>query len=234
MFVAYTGYGRIATMGEEVRNPSKNIPTAILLTLGVAMLVYLLVAWVSIGTVGAQSLGETAITKGVPLEMVASHFNAPWVKNVVTFGAMTSMLGVLINLALGLSRVVLAMGRREDLPSVLSRIDEARKSPTNAVVAVGTLIACLILVGNVKLTWSLSAFTVLIYYAITNLAALRMSDQERRYPRILALLGLSSCLFLAFWVDPYVWIVGLGIIGIGLVWWQFGRHYLSGFSSKRG
>jgi APA family basic amino acid/polyamine antiporter len=234
MFVAYTGYGRIATMGEEVRNPSKNIPTAILLTLGVAMLVYLLVAWVSIGTVGAQSLGETAITKGVPLEMVASHFNAPWVKNVVTFGAMTSMLGVLINLALGLSRVVLAMGRREDLPSVLSRIDEARKSPTNAVVAVGTLIACLILVGNVKLTWSLSAFTVLIYYAITNLAALRMSDQERRYPRILALLGLSSCLFLAFWVDPYVWIVGLGIIGIGLVWWRFGRHCLSGFSSKRG
>ena len=228
MFVAYTGYGRIATMGEEVRNPSKNIPTAILLTLGVAMLVYLMVAWISIGTVGAQTLGDNSITKGAPLEMVASHFTTPWVKDVVAFGAMTSMLGVLINLALGLSRVVLAMGRRGDLPAALSRIDEARNSPKNAVIAIGILIALLILIGNIKLTWSLSAFTVLIYYAITNLAALRMSEHERRYPRILALLGLLACLFLAYWVDPSIWIVGLGLIGVGLLWWRFGKHYLSG------
>lgn len=228
MFVAYTGYGRIATMGEEVRNPSKNIPTAILLTLGVAMLVYLMVAWISIGTVGAQTLGDNSITKGAPLEMVASHFTTPWVKDVVAFGAMTSMLGVLINLALGLSRVVLAMGRRGDLPAALSRIDEARNSPKNAVIAIGILIALLILSGNIKLTWSLSAFTVLIYYAITNLAALRMSEHERRYPRILALLGLLACLFLAYWVDPSIWIVGLGLIGVGLLWWRFGKHYLSG------
>jgi APA family basic amino acid/polyamine antiporter len=231
MFVAYTGYGRIATMGEEVRNPSKNIPIAIVVTLGVAMLFYLLVAWVSIGTVSARALGDTSITKGAPLEMVASHFTAPWVKHVVTFGAMTAMLGVLINLTLGLSRVVFAMGRRNDLPAGLSLVDETRKSPTNAVIAVGTLIACLILIGDIKLTWSLSAFTVLIYYAITNLAALRMSDHEQRYPRILALLGLLSCLFLAFWVDPFIWIVGLGTIGIGLVWWRFGKRYLSGFRS---
>lgn len=228
MFVAYTGYGRIATMGEEVRNPSKNIPTAILLTLGIAMLVYLAVAWISIGTVGAQTLGDNSITKGAPLEMVASHFTTPWVKDVVAFGAMTSMLGVLINLALGLSRVVLAMVRRGDLPAALSRIDEARNSPKNAVIAIGILIALLILIGNIKLTWSLSAFTVLIYYAITNLAALRMSEHERRYPRILALLGLLACLFLAYWVDPSIWIVGLGLIGVGLLWWRFGKHYLSG------
>jgi APA family basic amino acid/polyamine antiporter len=187
-----------------------------------------MVAWISIGTVGAQTLGDNSLTKGAPLEMVASHFTTPWVKDVVAFGAMTSMLGVLINLALGLSRVVLAMGRRGDLPSALSRIDEARNSPKNAVIAVGFLIALLILIGNIKLTWSLSAFTVLIYYAITNLAALRMSEHERRYPRILALLGLLACLFLAYWVDPSIWIVGLGLIGVGLLWWRFGKHYLSG------
>ena len=138
------------------------------------------------------------------------------------------MLGVLINLALGLSRVVLAMGRRGDLPAALSRIDETRNSPKNAVIAVGILIALLILIDNIKLTWSLSAFTVLIYYAITNLAALRMSEHERRYPRILALLGLLACLFLAYWVDPSIWIVGLGLIGVGLLWWRFGKQYLSG------
>ncbi len=69
---------------------------------------------------------------------------------------------------------------------------------------------------------------MLIYYAITNLAALRMSEHERRYPRILALLGLLACLFLAYWVDPSIWIVGLGLIGVGLLWWRFGKQYLSG------
>ena len=140
---------------------------------------------------------------------------------VIAVGAVTSMLGVLINLVLGLSRVVLAMGRRCDLPRVVGRIDQSGASPRNAVFMVGTRIAVPILTGNAKTTWSFSAFTVLIYYAITNLAAIHMSDAERRYPRAIAWLGLLSCLFLAFWVDRAVWLVRLSLIAIGLVWWRY-------------
>lgn len=223
MFVAYTGYGRIATLGEEIRNPNQNIPIAITVTLGVSMLLYLSVAWVSIQIVSAPIFGNLAISKGAPLEMVAKRFLIPQVSYVIAVGAVSSMLGVLINLVLGLSRVALAMGRRKDLPEQFGRVDETGRAPTNAVFLVGGLIAILILIGDVKTTWSFSAFTVLIYYSITNLAALRMSDGERRYPRILAWCGLLSCLFLAFWVEPSVWLTGLGLIAIGLLWWCFSK-----------
>lgn len=203
MFVAYTGYGRIATLGEEVREPSKTIPLAIMATLGAAAMLYLGVAWVSVTLLGATNFGAVTSIQGAPLEVVADRFVFPQVKYLVGVGAVTAMLGVLINLVLGLSRVVLAMGRRGDLPKIFGKVDNQGRAPTNAVLLVGGAIALLMLLGDMKLTWSFSAFTVLIYYAITNLAALQLSDDERRYPRILAWLGLVSCLFLALCVEPF-------------------------------
>ena len=137
---------------------------------------------------------------------------------VVTVGAMTAMLGVLLNLILGLSRVLLAMGRRGDAPRFLARLNQQQTTPYWAVLLVGIGICLLILLGNVKTTWSFSAFTVLIYYGITNLAALQLSPSARLYPIWITWLGLGSCLFLAFWVDSLVWQIGLGLIVIGLIW----------------
>ena len=90
------------------------------------------------------------------------------------------MLGVLLNLILGLSRLLLAMGRRLDMPRVLAQLNPYGTTPCVAVVAVEVAIALLILIGDVKTTWSFSAFNVLIYYAITNFAALQLSPSESR------------------------------------------------------
>ena len=61
------------------------------------------------------------------------------------------------------------------------------------------------------------AFTVLVYYALTNLAAIRLSDEERLYPRAVPWLGLFSCLSLALWVEPRIWGIGLTLIAGGLL-----------------
>ena len=131
---------------------------------------------------------------------------------------MTALLGVLLNLILGLSRVLLAMGRRHDMPIVVARVSQIGRTPEIAVVTVGVLIAILVLIGDIRTTWSFSAFTVLLYYAITNLAAYQLPDEKRRYPRIVAALGLLACLFLAFWVEPAIWITGSLLIVVGLGW----------------
>ncbi|MDA0833812.1 MAG: APC family permease [Planctomycetota bacterium] len=220
MFVAYTGYGRIATLGEEIRNPQRNIPLAIIVTLAVSMLLYISVGYVAIASVGSKSLAAASQQQAAPLEIVARQFDVNGLGIVIAVGAMTSMLGVLLNLILGLSRVMLAMGRRRDLPSRLGRLNHAGTTPSAAVVVVGFIIAGLVLLGDVKTTWSFSAFTVLIYYALTNLAAMRMSPEERRFPRFVAVLGLMSCLFLAFWVEQAVWIAGISLIVVGLIWQQ--------------
>ncbi|MBD2458698.1 amino acid permease [Nostoc sp. FACHB-87] len=224
MFVAYTGYGRIATMGEEARSPRVTIPKAMIICLLLTMLLYIVVATVAIGAVGADFLSNTVgQSKAAPLEVVARNVAGSGVALVLAIGAMTAMLGVLLNLILGLSRVLLAMGRRSDAPRFLARLNREQNSPYWAVIFVGIAIALLVLLGNVKTTWSFSAFSVLIYYAITNLASLKLLPSERLYPVWVGWLGLLSCLFLAFWVDSAIWQVGLGLIVAGLIWHKIRR-----------
>jgi len=127
-------------------------------------------------------------------------------------------MGVLLNLILGLSRVLLGMARRRDVPEILSRINPKTQSPVPAVLVTSVIIGLLVLSGDVVFTWSFSAFTVLIYYSITNLSALIMPAELRIYPRIIPVLGLFGCLFLAFWIEPKIWISGLVLIGVGLIW----------------
>jgi basic amino acid/polyamine antiporter, APA family len=225
MFVAFTGYGRIATLGEEVKDPAKTIPRAIVLALLATMALYIGVVVVAISTIGADALAAATRGTAAPLEVVAHAFTVPEVRYLIAIAAVTAMLGVLLNLLLGLSRVFLAMARRGDMPPALATLDAKHSSPRAAVIATGVLIAGLTLIGSVKTTWSFSAFTVLVYYAITNLAALKLPPQHRRYGRWIPALGLASCLGLAFWVDPAIWLVGLALIAAGLVWKVFANRW---------
>lgn len=218
MFVAFTGYGRIATMGEEVKDPRTSIPRAIVATLVVSAVLYILVALVALGAVGVDRFAGAAQDRATPLGVAAEALEAPGLGTLVAVGAVTAMLGVLLNLILGLSRVVLAMGRQGDLPPLFARLSGDGGAPSAAVVGVAVAIAGLALTGSVETTWAFSAFTVLIYYAITNLAALRLPKADRLYPRAFAVGGLAACLFLAFWVPPRIWLLGLVLIGGGLLW----------------
>jgi APA family basic amino acid/polyamine antiporter len=169
--------------------------------------------------VGAGALSEATGAEAAPLEVVARSFGAPGVRWVVALGAITAMLGVVLNLLLGLSRVLLAMGRRGDMPRAVARLTGGdHTTPWLAVLVVGALIGGLACIGSVKTTWSFSAFTVLVYYALTNASALRLGRQERLYHPAFAVCGLVGCLGLAFWVDARIWIAGLVLIGVGLVW----------------
>lgn len=232
MFVAYAGYGRIATLGEEVEAPRRNIPRAIIAAMAVSATIYLAVGIAAVGAVGAQPLGQASLANAAPLESVLRALGHPVLAPLVAVGAMTALLGVLLNLVLGLSRVVLAMGRRGDLPRRFGALDRTRSTPAAAVLAVGAIVIVLTLVGSVKLTWSFSAFSVLVYYAVTNLAALRLPKSERLYPRAFAWTGLCSCLFLAFGVEPQVWALGLAVLGGGLGWHFLRRRSARGLPSR--
>lgn len=224
MFVAYTGYGRIATLGEEIRNPRAAIPRAIVVTLGVSAALYVMVAVVAIGAIGVEQFAGAAESEATPLEAAAQALAAPGISIIVAVGAITAMLGVLLNLILGLSRVALAMGRQGDLPPVFGRLDRHGASPSASVVGVGLAVAGLTLIGSVETTWAFSAFAVLIYYAVTNLAALKLASEDRLYPRSISVADLAACLFLAFWVPPSIWLIGAGLIVLGLFWHVMARR----------
>jgi APA family basic amino acid/polyamine antiporter len=95
------------------------------------------------------------------------------------------------------------------------------------VIVVGVTVTGLACSGDVEVTWSFSAFTVLVYYALTNFAALRLPEKDRLYPRFFAWCGLLACGFLAFWVAWPVWVAGLALVGVGLVWHAVARRLAS-------
>jgi basic amino acid/polyamine antiporter, APA family len=216
LFVAYTGYGRIATLGEEVKRPRSTIPRAIWITLATVAVLYTGVALVALHVLGASGFARATAETAAPLQQVAAALEAPALPLLIGVAAVTAMVGVLLNLILGLSRVALAMGRRGDLPRRLSEVHAPSGSPRLAVAAVGGVVLVLVLFGDVRTTWSFSAFTVLVYYGITNLAALRLPVEARLHPRWVPAAGLAGCLFLAFQVEALFWGVGTALLVAGL------------------
>lgn len=217
VFVAFTGYGRVATLGEEVHSPRRTIPIAVIVTLLVATTLYMLVAFVE------SRLGADVAGSGSPLVPIGEQVSGGGLATAVRIGALSAMVGVLLNLILGLSRVALAMGRRRDLPAAIARVGREGRSPAPAVLLVTGIVAAFVIVGDIRTTWSFSALTVLIYYALTNLAALRQPAEERRFPRVVQALGLAGCLGLAAFIDPAMWAWGAGLVVAGLIWHLF-RH----------
>lgn len=218
VFVAFTGYGRIATLGEEVHHPRKTIPRAIIVCLAMTTVLYSLAA---IAFLPAERLPQVRFhvqPAELPAALIWYATKTPYVPLLVTVAAITAMIGVLYNLILGLSRVVLAMGRRRDLHRRFAQVNDAGTAPAPAVLLVCIIIAAISVVGDIKTAWSFAAFTVLVYYGITNLAALRLPVADRLYPRAFSWAGLVGCLFLCWFVEPIIWGVGCGLIVLGLCW----------------
>jgi APA family basic amino acid/polyamine antiporter len=213
LFFAYTGYARIATLGEEVREPRRTIPRAILITMGGALLLYGAVALVAVGVVGAERLAETP----APLRAAALALPWRWVAEVVSVGGVTAMLGVILSQLLGLSRMAFAMSRRGDLPRALAHVHPRQGVPGRAVLAIGAATALVAATGSLFGVASAASFTILVYYGIANLAALRMPRAARLYPDFVPVLGLLACGLLAFSLPARAVGTGLALLAAGML-----------------
>ncbi|MGJ3243833.1 MAG: APC family permease [Opitutales bacterium] len=208
LFVAYTGYGRIATLGEEIREPRKNIPRAIILTLAVIALVYVLVAAVVVRQAGAAT--------GIILTATADAFGGPGLAWLIEIGAFLAFFSVITTLLLGLSRVLFAMGRDGEAPARFGLLAGKHNEPVVAILGVAGLIGIGILVGDLYRVWSFSAVTVLAYYGTTHLCALQLKPRERLFPRWIAWVGLAGCFGLALMVQP--WAIAIAAVTLALAW----------------
>ena len=211
LFFAYTGYARIATLGEEVREPRRTIPRAIEITIGGVLVLYLAVALVAVGAVGTDALARTT----APLEAAARSFGASWVRTLVAVGGVAAMLGVILSQLLGLSRMVFAMARRGDLPRYLEAVHPRHGVPGRAVLAVGAAAAVVAATGTLAGVAATASFTILLYYGIANLAALRMPREAKLFSDAVPAFGLAACALLAFSLSPRIILTGLALLAVG-------------------
>lgn len=220
LFFAYTGYARLATLGEEVTEPKKTIPRAIILALAIAALLYLLTALIAVGGVGAQAMAGSSS----PLEVAAQSFALPGTVLVIGLGATTAMLGVLLSQLLGISRMMFAMARRADLPRFLEHVHPRHAVPDYGIFVTGAFMVAVAVFGTIETIVAAASFTILIYYAITNLAAIYMKKEDRLFPLWVPILGLISCLALAATLQPRIILSGFALLAAGFIWrWLYRR-----------
>lgn len=217
LFFAFAGYARIATLGEEVRDPKRTIPRAIPTALGITLVVYAAVAAAVLAVLGPDRLAHTAD----PLAEAVRAAGVPELAPLVRVGAVVAALGSLLALILGVSRTTLAMARDRHLPHVLAAVHPRFKVPHRAELAVGAVVAVLAGTTDVRGAIGFSSFGVLAYYAIANVSAWTLTPAEGRPPRAVPILGTAGCLVLAFSlpVASVVWgaaVLAAGAAGYGL------------------
>ena len=211
IFFAFAGYARIGTMGEEVRRPERTIPRGMILAVSITLLLYSLVAVTALGTLGAQRLSASVS----PLVEVTRVTGLSWAGGVVRATAVLAASGALLALLAGISRTVFAMAQNRDLPEWLGAVHGKRKTPHLAEIAVGLSVSALLLVTDLLGAVGFSSFLVLWYYAVANLAALRLNAIERRWPRFISVVGLMGCLALGLSLAPATVGVGAGLLVLG-------------------
>ena len=212
-FFAFAGYARVATLGEEVRDPSVTIPKAIPRALLAVLAIYLVVGVMALRAVpaGALALDDAPLATVVATSSISDF---AW---VVTAGATVASLGVLLNLIPGVSRTVLAMARRRELPSWFAVIDERRSLPVRAEVTVAAVTVVLVHTLSITSSIAVSGVAVLTYYALTNLSAMRLAPDERRWHPAIAVVGFVGCVLLVVALPPDAIIGGVLVILAGAV-----------------
>ncbi|UDL97466.1 APC family permease [Streptomyces longhuiensis] len=211
LFFAFAGYARIATLGEEVRDPARTIPRAIPLALGITLIVYTAVAVSVLLVLGPSGLAAS----GAPLTEAARAAGVDRLVPVVRVGAALAALGSLLALILGVSRTTLAMARDHHLPHWLAAVHSKFKIPHRAELLIGAVVATSAATADVRDAIGFSSFGVLAYYAVANASALTLDPAEGRPARIIPVLGLAGCLVLAFALPPSSAITGSAVLAVG-------------------
>ncbi|GEL18465.1 APC family permease [Pseudonocardia asaccharolytica] len=192
IFFAFAGYARVATLGEEIRDPDRSLRRAIAIALGITLVVYLVVAGALLVGLGVDRLAA----ERSPLVALVDTGQAPALGVLVRIGAAVAAGSALLSVLVGVSRTALAMARRRELPAVLSAIGP-RGTPWRADLAGGALAIVVAVLAGPIAAIALSACSVLVYYAVINTSALRLPARQRRWPAWMSVLGLAGCVGLA-------------------------------------
>ncbi|HME19680.1 MAG TPA: APC family permease [Nitrososphaerales archaeon] len=211
LFFAYTGYSRIATLVEEVRDPQRTIPRATVMALGTATLLYLAVAATALGVLGASGVSQSASPLQSAMVAVGSGVGVA----IVIAGALLTTFNEGVSDLLGVSRVAFAMARQADLPQGMARLGK-EQNPWRSVLFVGAISILVAGLAPFGVAVAVSSFGTLLYYTVTNLSALRLGRERRRFPWGLALAGLVGCVALAFSLAPVDVAIGLAILAMGI------------------
>lgn len=229
-FIAFEGYDLIATVSEEVKDPEKNIPRAIFISLLVTIIIYILIIFTAIGAIYPENgipswiflgnAGETAIVEA------AKQFIPSIGVLVIGAGGILSTMSALNATIIASSRVSFSMGRDRLLPKLFEKIHARRRTPIYAVLITGFIIILMALTLPIESVASAASLFFLLTFAMVNMSVilLRKKMPEGKIKRgykiplypIPPVLGVISSIGISFYIEQKAWIVGGLWIGLGI------------------
>jgi APA family basic amino acid/polyamine antiporter len=220
IFFAYLGFGRISTLGEEVKNPERNLPLAILFALCLSVVLYVLTGLTAAGLQDYRILAHS----GSPIAAAANATGISMLVAAVSIGALIATASVLLTNLLGLSRVAFAMARNGQLPKSIARVSSRLGTPFVSILAIGALLTALAYALDLREAAAITSFSILFVHLTVNLSAIRLRRKMPGnagfrvpfYP-LIPLLGIISCLILMFSLPQESWFAAGIVISIGLV-----------------
>jgi APA family basic amino acid/polyamine antiporter len=213
LFYAFAGYARIATLGEEVREPARTIPLAIPLALSIVVAIYAVVGAATLAAVGPTVLAHSV----APLVAATQSGTLSWLTPVVRIGGAIASAGVLLSLLAGIGRTVLAMARDHELPHVLAAVHRRFQVPHRAEILLGVTISAIVLIADLRGAIGFSSFAILIYYAIANAASFTLAGGQRCWRRPVAIVGCTGCTVLAATLPLTTVLTGAAILALGML-----------------
>jgi APA family basic amino acid/polyamine antiporter len=225
IFFAYGGFARVAVIAEEVKDAKRNVPKAILLSLAISTIVYILVGVVAVGLIGSSKLSDPS--SPALTHAISATGNATAVY-VVSAGGLLATASVLLTSILGVSRMAYAMARRKDIPHALSKLHPKYNTPYYLVWIIGVLMTLLVLLTDLTKVVAISTFALLFYYTLANASAIRLKVQKRLYPRFVPVLGAITCLALLIFIlfaSPQAWIIGAAGLATGMICYWAKKHF---------
>jgi APA family basic amino acid/polyamine antiporter len=222
VFFSYIGFDAASTAGEEARNPRRDLPLAILLSLLVVTVVYVLVA---LAAVGAMPWQDFAGSEASLSRVLSEATGAGWPSAILAVGAVVAIASVVLTVLYGQTRILFAMSRDGLIPEIFQRVSPRRRVPAANTVIVSVFVA--LLAGLVPLGRLADATSIgtLFAFAVVNVGVIvlrRTRPGLRRgfltpfFP-VTPILGVGFCLFLMSRLDGATWVAFLGWMAIGLI-----------------
>jgi APA family basic amino acid/polyamine antiporter len=227
VFFAYIGFENIVNIAEEIKNPRKVLPRAIILAITITAIVYVLVSLSAVRVLDWQALD----TSFAPLaDVIKRSLGEEWGFGILIIALFATTNTVLIMLVSG-SRILYGISSDKAFPSIFAAIHQKRKTPWIAVIVIGVLSACFVFVGDIGTVANISVFAIIMVFVMVNMALIwiryKQPDVERyfrspinvgKFP-ILAALGILTPVFGLTQLNSFVVLMGFGVVACGVLFY---------------
>ena len=235
IFFTFIGLDAVSTAGDEVKNPQKTMPRAIIAALIVVTSIYILVAFAGLGTQSAEAFGSDEQSEaGLSVILENILHGQTWASTILAAGAVISIFSVTLVVMYGQTRILFALGRDGLLPSMFAKVNPRTMTPVNITIIVAVITATLAGFVPIDYLWDLVSIGTLVAFITVSIGVIILRVREPNLPRafkvpgypVTPVLSVVACAFVLYGLPPITWLwFGIWVAVVLTFYFVWSRHH---------